>query len=123
MAVASTAAFRKEMEEAWSRVHDLRGPVRLLGDEGSKFVKSHVIATSTHEFTVAMTLLASMAPLTNGATINLFGNDETPLNSIAFNIGYPQTRKSQMTRLITVQPENNSELIPRARKIEFESCK
>ena len=24
---------------------------------------------------------------------------------------------------ISVQPENNSELIPRARKIEFESCK
>ena len=71
----------------------------ILLHRGSQFVKGHAIATSTHEFTVATNLLANMAPLTNGAVINIFADTDTPLNVVAVQVGYPQERKSQNTKL------------------------
>ena len=46
-----------------------------------------------------MTLLASMAPLTNGAQLIAFPGAPTPLNIVAVLVSYPQSRKSQLTGL------------------------
>ena len=94
------SAFREEMEASWERAQALWDADLILGHAGAQFVKSHAIATSTHELVVATTLLAAMAPLANGATINLFGESDTPLNVVAVLVGYPQTRKSQMTKIV-----------------------
>lgn len=95
------AQFHKEMEESWDVVDKLWTPnvEFILGAAGAQFVRSHAIATSCHEFVVATTFLACMSPLSNGATMQMFANTESPLNCAAVLVGYPQTRKSQTTRL------------------------
>ena len=40
-----------------------------------------------------------MAPLTNGARVKAFPSGSSQLNVIAVLVNYPQTRKSQMTKL------------------------
>ena len=95
------AAFRAEMQESYVAV-DAWGAEAILLPTGSQFVKSHAVSTSTHEFTVATTLLANMAPLSNGAVINLFADNDTPLSVMAIYVGYPQERKSQHTKLTKV---------------------
>eukprot|EP00959_Pyramimonas_sp_CCMP1952_P133541 2792494-Pyramimonas_sp.AAC.1 len=40
-----------------------------------------------------------MAPLTNGANIKTFPGSPTQLNVVAVLTNFPQTRKSQMTKL------------------------
>lgn len=104
--------FIKEMEDAWDVVDRLWTPNAdiILGEAGAQFVRSHAIATSSHEFVVATTMLACMSPLSNGATVNLFADTWTPLNCAAVLVGYAQTRKSQMTKLcqdILVELDNH----------------
>jgi hypothetical protein len=101
MGAQGDAQFHKEMEESWDVVDKLWTPNMefILGAAGAQFVRTHAIATSCHEFIVATTFLACMSPLTNGATMKLFANTDSPLNCAAVLVGYPQTRKSQMTKL------------------------
>ena len=96
---ALAAAYRAEMEASYSALSGWDGEATLLS-RGNRFVKSHAVASSAHEFTVAITLLAALAPLTIGAAINLFSDSWTPLNIMTVQVGYPQTRKSQMTKLV-----------------------
>eukprot|EP00974_Lingulodinium_polyedra_P028307 2730933-Lingulodinium_polyedra.AAC.1 len=60
------------METAWEQVASKWDPVAVLGVEGDQFANSHAIQTSNHELTVAMTLIAAMAPLVNGAIVRAF---------------------------------------------------
>lgn len=98
-ATTSAAAYRTEIDSACSAALEFWDTEAILGLAGAQFVKSHAIATSSHEFVVATTLLLNQAPLANGAVVNLFSDNDTPLNCAGTLIGYPQTRKSQMTKM------------------------
>ena len=47
-----------------------------------------------------MTFLGALAPLMNGAAVQVFPGDASPINIIATLVNYPQTRKSQNTKLV-----------------------
>lgn len=47
-----------------------------------------------------MTFLGALAPLMNGAAVQVFPGDASPVNVIATLVNYPQTRKSQNTKLV-----------------------
>lgn len=93
------AQLHVEMHHAWEHVEEGFDCTQILGPRGAQFVKAHAAQTCNHEFNVTMTLLAAMAPLTNGATVSIFPCSTSPLTVIAVLVGYPQTRKSQMTKL------------------------
>eukprot|EP00974_Lingulodinium_polyedra_P113139 10951231-Lingulodinium_polyedra.AAC.1 len=66
---------------------------------------SHAVRTSKRPVNVAMTLLGGVAPLMSGAKIGLFPGHLSPLNILALQVGYPQTRKSQTTALLKTMGE------------------
>eukprot|EP00974_Lingulodinium_polyedra_P009341 894339-Lingulodinium_polyedra.AAC.1 len=94
--ICPMAAFFDEMTAAWDAVASL-DTAAVWGKQGLEFVLSHAVSASTHEFATATTMLASMAPLTNGAQIAAFPGFATPLNVVAVMVNYPQSRKSQLT--------------------------
>eukprot|EP00969_Alexandrium_andersonii_P023770 1037773-Alexandrium_andersonii.AAC.1 len=93
------AAYKTEMGKAWDAVAAAWQPEAILGPVGSQFVRAHAARTSNHELHVAMACLAALAPLTNGAGVSIFPGATSPLNAMMILVGYPQTRKSQMTKL------------------------
>ena len=84
----------------WDIVRAKWDPDSILLERGAQFVKAHSIRTCNHELNVFVTLLAGFGPLTNGANIKIFPGHDSPLNMIAVLVGYPQTKKSQMTKLV-----------------------
>ena len=105
MAAASGCKYTDEMEAAFTKVDELFDPEYVLGKLGAQFVYSHAIRSSNHAFNVAVTILAGLAPLTNGASVHIFPGHASPLNIVAVLVGYPQTRKSQMTKLLKTMGE------------------
>ena len=49
-----------------------------------------------------MTFLGALAPLMNGAAVQVFPGDASPVNFIATLVNYPQTRKSQNRKLVKI---------------------
>jgi hypothetical protein len=88
------------VQPRWSHVEEHWDGEAILRRRGAPFVKSHCVRSSCHELSVAMTLLSGMAPLTNGATISIFPGQHSPLNITTVLVGYPQTRKYQMSKLL-----------------------
>ena len=68
--------------------------------QGYQFLLTHAIRSSNHAFVTGMTFLGSLAPLMNGAAVQVFPGDASPINLIATLVNYPQTRKSQNTKLV-----------------------
>jgi hypothetical protein len=96
----SNAFTQRALQVRWDYIEDHWHAEEVLGEAGAQFVKTHSVCTSNHELVVAMTLLTGMAPLTNGATVSIFPGHVSPLNVMSVLVGYPQTRKSQMTKLL-----------------------
>ncbi|CAK0801158.1 unnamed protein product [Prorocentrum cordatum] len=96
---AQSQQFKEEMESAWAYIDENFDPELLFGKVGYQFVLSHAIRSSTHPLVTGVTLIAAMAPLTNGANIKTFPGSPTQLNVVAVLTNFPQTRKSQMTKL------------------------
>lgn len=94
--------YRKEFRDAWHAVEELFDPELVFGKKGYQFVLTHAIRTSNHPFVVGMTLLGSMCPLMNGAAVRIFPGSVSPLNVLCILINYPQTRKSQHTKIIKI---------------------
>ena len=90
---------KTEMEAAWSIIDANFDPEFLFGQEGYQFVLSHAIRSSTHPLVTGVTLLVGMAPLTNGGNIQIFPGAATQLNVLAVLVNYPQSQKSQMTKI------------------------
>ena len=90
---------KTEMEAAWSFIDANFDPEFLCGQEGYQFVLYHAIRSSTHPLVTGVTLLAAMAPLTNGGNIQIFPGAATQLNILAVLVNYHQTQKSQMTKI------------------------
>ena len=117
-AAAQGNAWRKEMQQAWQVVEQSFSADAILGPRGAQFVKSHSVRTSSHEFCVTMAILAGLAPLTNGATIDIFPGHCSLLNIMAVLVNYPQTRKSQLTKLVkTMGDELDAHVKARARAL------
>ena len=66
--------------------------------KGASVIRAHAVRASVHELTAAVTFLTNMSPLMNGATVGIFPGSESPVNAVSINVGYPQTRKSTMTK-------------------------
>ena len=63
---------RHAMQLAWQEVEKHFDAAHIFGAQGAQFLKCHAVRASVHELCVAMTLLAGMAPLANGATMDIF---------------------------------------------------
>ena len=117
------ARYRREMEGSWSKLSTFDAE-RVWGKRGHQFVLHHAVQASTHDFVTGMTILTSLAPLTNGAAVAAFPGAPSPLCAVAVLTNYPQTRKSQMTGLaqrigdrldkrVRTTPQDVYEAIPR----------
>ena len=93
------------MRAAWKIVEENFHPSDIFGAQGHQFVLTHSVHSSSHPFVVGMTFLASQAALMNGSAVDIFPDTQSPLNATAVLVNYPQTRKSQNTKLCKVLSE------------------
>ncbi|CAK0904465.1 unnamed protein product, partial [Prorocentrum cordatum] len=80
---AQSQQFKEEMESAWARKDENFDPELIFGKVGYQFVLSHAIRSSTHPLVTGVTLVAAVAPLTNGANVKTFPGSPTQLNVVA----------------------------------------
>ena len=94
--------WKQEVLASWEAVDSTFEPDLIFGTTGYQLVLAHAIRASNHPFVTGMTLLGSMCPLMNGASVAIFPGQESPINVICTLVNYPQTRKSQHTKLVKV---------------------
>ena len=73
-------------DKAWIEKRDL-----IAGKEPATAVRFLSVKASHPEFPIFCTAIGCMPALANGATVNLWGNEE-PLSVSIFNANYSQTR-------------------------------
>ena len=97
---ADREQFMPEMVRSWDALLENLDMKFVFGEKGYQFVLSHAIRASNHAFVTGVTFVTALSPLTNGAAVDIFPGNPSQLNVIAVLVNYPQTRKSQMTKLV-----------------------
>ena len=83
---------------------------------------THAIRSSNHPFVTGFTFLGGLAPLMNGAAVQVFPGEASPINLIATLVNYPQTRKSQNTKLAKTIAEALDQHVATLTKQEVSRC-
>lgn len=83
-------------------------PERLWGDEGEQLLLWHSALRCHGDLPVGCAFLALAAAASNGACTYIFGDSPTPLFIWVINTNYPQTRKSELCKLLTEGAEEQA---------------
>lgn len=84
----------------WSWEEQEYDSLALWGPQGEQHVLWQAALRSHGELPVGCAMLALAAGASNGAMTQLFGDSATPLFFWCLNTNYPQTRKSELTKLL-----------------------
>ena len=84
--------YRKEMELARGFVDDNFSLQAIYGRRGAQIILRMATRASHHEMPFGLTVQAGLLSSTNGACIEAFPGNTSPLSMIFININVPQTR-------------------------------
>ena len=87
------------IDSTWQKVHEDFDLVLLFGEHGARFLETLGARRCLHPLAVAMSILASLAALANGAGVRIW-SDPSPLCVAVVLINAAQSRKSQTTTLV-----------------------
>ena len=90
--------------------------------QGYQFLLTHAIRSSNHPFVTGFTFLGGLAPLMNGAAVQVFPGEASPINLIVTLVNYPQTRKFQNTKLVKTIAEALDQHVATLTKQEVSRC-
>ena len=96
--LSSVAQMAGRLECAWDLVEKECDVGGLFGDKGKKFLEEAAAKRSLHPLAVGLPVLATLAPLANGAKVRIW-SEASPLCTAVVLINPPQSRKSQTTSL------------------------
>jgi len=102
---SNTNPFAKQhmrvVETIWQRIDEQYKTTEVWGERGGECVAWHSALCAHGELPVGCALLAVCAACANGAGIQLFGSSTSALCAWFININFPQTRKSELTKLLS----------------------
>lgn len=97
-------------------------PVEIYGEFGSQLVQRLAARASTPVMPLGLALQIGLCSCSNGAVVELFPGNPSPLSIIAINCNATQTRKSQLTQVLTeVAQVNDAAALRRAQALAADS--
>lgn len=96
--------------------------VEVYGEFGSQLVQRLAARASTPVTPLGLALQIGLCSCSNGAVVELFPGQPSPLSIIAINCNATQTRKSQLTQVLTdVAAVNDAAALRRAKAVAADS--
>ncbi|CAK9082039.1 Uncharacterized protein SCF082_LOCUS39015 [Durusdinium trenchii] len=97
VAMSRDVEYLPAMKKIWDAVGKMWQPADILTAKGHQMCQTWAVRASHPEYPYALHLLSMMAPLTNGAAVQIFPTASSPLVAFGINVNYSQTRKSSCT--------------------------
>ena len=97
-------------------------PVEIYGEFGSQIVQRLAARASTPVMPLGLALQIGLCSCSNGAVVELFPGQTSPLSIVAINCNATQTRKSQLTQVLAeVAAVNDAAALRRAKALAADS--
>ncbi|CAK9033567.1 unnamed protein product [Durusdinium trenchii] len=97
VAMSRDVEYLPAMKKIWDAVGKMWQPADILTAKGHQMCQTWAVRASHPEYPYALHLLSMMAPLTNGAAVQIFPTASSPLVAFGINVNYSQTQKSSCT--------------------------
>ena len=110
------------MKASWAWIDAHYNALELWGEPGEQMVLWQSALRCHGDLPIGTGLLALAAAASNGATSPIFGDKPTPLFFWGINSNYPQTRKSELCKMLTDGADHLNTLISQDLLVKWEAA-